>query len=262
MKKIIISILGLNAIALVNAGESVVNLKSTATMQATCSITVSPIGFGVVSTPLMSQSTQSEMSVRCSNASSYTIDLAYGGVYGQGISDSGYTMEYYSKSASSIQHEIRHSSGVSQGTIACGYASAIGQVYFQTTNIANLYGYTTTGWQPDSKGACISNNTAVGTYPKGWVGVYNLPGKQSIGGSGYAYGVMNGMSKGDKLAYSIQVPGDSTKVWNAGNNSYKSSGNGEFQIIPVVAKIVPDNSGSKYPAPDMYLDTITAVISY
>ena len=263
MKKILLSAISLSWSIMAHAGESVGEVKSTATMQSTCSIETESINFGVVASPLMAQTASSDMTVKCNNSLPYTINLAYGGIYGQGSSNSGFTVSFNSSGQRSNSYYIYDKSGSLAGFIECGYSgSDIGKVRFSNSVIANLYDSTYTSGFQTNNGACTSNNKASGTYPKGWVGAYNATGYQSVGGPGYAYGIMNGMSRGDALAYSINVPGDSSKVWNAGNNYHQATGNGESQTIPMNAKIVPDKSGSKYPAPDMYLDTITAIISY
>lgn len=265
MKKIIISLLSISLLGLANASEQGGELKSTATMNATCSISTDSINFGVVATPLMIQTANNEINVLCNNNLPYTIDLTYGGIYGQGSSGSGYNIAHSYEFLYENQYTIYNNTGVVQGTITCGFGGVYqGKVHFSNATIASLYGSTwSSGVSPDVNGACTSNNTRAGTYPKGWTGSYNSKEKQSIGGKiGYDYGVMTGISKGDALAYSIAVPDDSNKVWNAGVNSYKATATGEIQTIPMNAKIVPDKSASKYPAPDMYLDTITAIISY
>lgn len=83
---------------------------------------------------------------------------------------------------------------------------------------------------------------------------YNIPS--------YAYGKMIGAAKGDNVAYSIQVPGNPAQIWNAGNYSYSSTGTGAAQTIPVVGKLVPSQSGSNFPTPDTYLDTVTATVNF
>ena len=233
-------------LSLAQANEKIGDLKSSATMEATCSISANQIGFGARATPLLPQSAQSEMNVKCSNTSAYTIDLAYGGIYGQGSASIEYNVvQVYSNNNITTNNVINDTGTL--GQVFCQGGS--NTVQFNHINLAQAYGYTKANtWMPDTKKICN--------------GMYVRNKSLSIPGNAYTYGVMNGLSKGDKLAYSIAVPGDSTKVWNSGNNSYKSTGNGEFQVIPVIAKIVPDNSGSKYPAPDMYMDTVTAVISY
>jgi spore coat protein U-like protein len=83
---------------------------------------------------------------------------------------------------------------------------------------------------------------------------YNIPS--------YAYGKMIGSAKGDNVAYSIQVPGQPGQIWNAGNYTYNSTGTGASQTIPVVGTLVPGQSGSSYPTPDTYMDTVTATVNF
>lgn len=242
MKKILLSAISLSLGIIAHAGESVGEVKSTATMQSTCSIEAESINFGVVASPLMMQTANSEMNLKCSNATAYTVDLTYGGIYGQG-QDINYTFAFSSSGSGGRAYRILNSEGVQVGSIAC---LTNGTVQFYTAETAKLYGATQTD-KPisDKYGACTGST----------------PNPLSFSSS-YDYGVMTGISKGDSLAYSIAVPGDSNKVWNKGKNSYSSTGNGDIQTISMNAKIVPDKSASKYPAPDMYLDTVTAIISY
>lgn len=83
-----------------------------------------------------------------------------------------------------------------------------------------------------------------------------------IGITPYTYGKMLGVASGDNVAYSIQVPGNPGKVWNAGENNYSATGIGATQTIPVVGTLVPSQSGSSYPTPDSYMDTVTATVSF
>jgi spore coat protein U-like protein len=73
---------------------------------------------------------------------------------------------------------------------------------------------------------------------------------------------MIGAAKGDKIGYSIQVPGNAGEVWNNGQNNYSSTGTGLAQTIPVVGTIMPAQSGSAYPTPDTYADTVVATVSF
>lgn len=73
---------------------------------------------------------------------------------------------------------------------------------------------------------------------------------------------MTGTFKGDKLAYQVTLPGDSSKPWIAGLNSYEAIGIGSNQTIEVNAKLVPEASSSSHIAADTYLDTIVATVSY
>jgi len=100
---------------------------------------------------------------------------------------------------------------------------------------------------------------------------YTIP-QDNIGGcpstiqaqvaSSYAYGKMIGTAKGDSIGYSIQVPGNPGKVWNNGQGNYTATGTGVSQTIPVVGTLVPAQSGSSYPTPDTYMDTVTATVNF
>ena len=78
----------------------------------------------------------------------------------------------------------------------------------------------------------------------------------------YAYGKMIGVAKGDNVAYSIAVPGNSSQVWNSGENSYSTTGTGANQIIPLNAQLVPSQTTNSYPTPDIYMDTVTATVNF
>lgn len=78
----------------------------------------------------------------------------------------------------------------------------------------------------------------------------------------YGYGKMIGVSGGDNIAYFIQVPGQPGEVWNTGNYNYASTGTGAAQSLPIVGTLVPGQSGSLYPTPDSYADTVTATVSF
>lgn len=267
MKKFLL-LLGLTLSAPVFAQSSgsvgVGDFKASANIENACLISAANINFGQVFAPLTNQGSQSQMRVQCSNKASYTIGLAYGGVYGTGSPNSAYSISYTSYSSDSSKYEIFNSSGVSIGSMNCGYGpSSRNSVFFSNTTVSNLFGVSVAGWSNNLVvKACVSDNTLAGTYPKGWVGAFNATGRQTLGGPGYAYGVMNGALKGDMLAYKITVPGDITKVWNTGNSSYTATGTGAEQVINMNAQIVPGNSSSLYPAQDMYTDTVTAVIAY
>lgn len=77
----------------------------------------------------------------------------------------------------------------------------------------------------------------------------------------YNYGKMMGAAKGDNVAYSLEVPGKSGVVWNT-TNKYTAVGTGVSDSIPVKATIVANQSGSLYPIPDIYSDTVTAKVSF
>ena len=214
------------AIAQTTTISSSTTTKATATLSATCTIAAQSVSFGSIMLPLTSQSASSQINVLCNKEAPYTIDLAYGGVYGQGQtsdgsywtlakSDNGTLYYLYSQSGAFIKSSGWYGVGATENDIAKSL-----------------------GCRFDSNNRCQTARPS------------------------YDYGIMNGTLKGDSVAYSIEVPGDSSKVWNSGKNSYTNSGTGINQTIPIKAKLVPANSGSLYPAPDMYMDTVTAKITY
>lgn len=255
MKKILLSIFGLFTISASIAGEANKNLDTTAKIEKFCSISTNDLNFGVLSSPLTAQNASSSMNILCTNNTSYKIDLAYGGVYGQGIiGGNGKTYSYLlgRNDSLTIEYKIYEDSKY-LATIACNNNN---QVYFYGNSaISSLYGVKgdNTKSLPDNYNACKANRVLnMDTLLKNFGG----------GDPAYTYGVMNGSFKADKLAYRITLPGDSTKVWNIGNNSYNNKGTGTNQEFAINATIVPDKSSSKYIAQDTYLDTVTATISY
>jgi spore coat protein U-like protein len=203
------------------AGTNNATTKATATIASVCTISAQNLSFGALVLPLSSQSAASSMSVLCSNKASYTVGLAYGGIYGQGNVNA--TLNNYGNS--NDNYLIPNSGGMWY----CSYSGTVnGQPY--TTGAHELNG-------------CPSTiQTQVSTA--------------------YAYGKMTGVAKGDTIGYSIQVPGSPGTVWNNGQGSYTATGTGSTQTIPVVGTLVPGQSGSSYPTPDVYMDTVTATVNF
>jgi spore coat protein U-like protein len=208
--------------------------KATATLAATCTISVQNVNFGIVSLPIGAQSASSNMTVQCSKSAPYTVALAYGGIYGQGSPVTSYWV-----------HE-----GCPQ---AC------------MTNWNWYYQYNTSG-------QFISQQQFQNVLTNGSLDLskINIPGATwnattqtyQVKGTAYGYGKMIGAAKGDNIAYYIQVPNNSSAIWNAGNSNYQSAGTGANQTIPVVATLVPGQTTNSYPTADTYLDVVTATISY
>lgn len=234
------------ATASASANELTDNLTTTAKIENFCSISANDLNFGVVNLPLTAQSANSTMNVLCNNNTSYTIDLAYGGIYGQGTANPASYNVIRSSYTSKVSHwKINNSSG---GLVAFFDCYTSNSMYLDAA-ATKLFGYASSGLQSSAK-----NDVCKGLV---YVGATNF-----TVGQPYDYGFMNGNLKGDKLAYSIQIPDDSTKVWNAGNHSYHSIATGNIQEIQLKASLIPDKSSSKYIAQDTYLDTVTATISY
>ena len=230
MKKIIILTLMLFGLIHNSQAQSTatVTTKSTATLTASCTISAQNVGFGSLILPLTTQSASSNMNVLCNKNASYTIGLAYGGIYGQVAAPNGsyWTAQYC--------------------VSGCSMASTSQEYYNQYTASGTYIGY---GIYPYLQGP--PNTTYNGTK-----NVY------MNNGTSYAYGKLIGAAHGDSVGYSIEVPGNPSQVWNTGNSTYSSSGTGTSQSIPIKATLIPGQSGSYYPTPDVYIDTVTATINF
>lgn len=245
-----LSILFASLVATSAFAASQTDMKATAKIEKFCSISANDVDFGVLNSPLTSQNANSEMKILCSNTVKYTINLQYGGIYGEGLTGNGknYTASEYGNS-----NGIRSYNIYEQGTnVAWMRCRDDNQVFFGGFLwLANLYGATNQNqYIPDNYGACNGN------------GQINNQKLSTLGGSAYAYGVINGAVKGDKIAYYFGLPNDHSKVWNNGNNQHSGIGTGSAEIIELKATIIPDKSSSKYPSADTYLDTIIATVAY
>jgi spore coat protein U-like protein len=208
--------------------------KASATLAATCTISAQNVNFGQVSLPVGAQSATSSMTIECNKGASYTIGLAYGGIYGQGTNGGG---DYW-------VHEGCPTTCTPYYNWYYEFNSAGTQI--NAVQLANDQGANIDLATENVPGATW--NAATGTYV--------------VGTTPYLYGMLIGASSGDKIAYSIQVPNNPSEVWNAGENNYSSSAIGSIQSIPVVATLVPGQTPEKYPTADTYIDTVTATIQY
>lgn len=238
-------------------------VKASAKIENFCKISASDVNFGVLVAPLTAQTANSQMQVLCNNNTPYEISMAYGGVYGSGGEDTGYTIGLFQSVTDVAQYRVNKPNGLLFGYLECGRDSRKGTVSFTTIALARFYGYEnyTSSYVKDTNNTCISDGTKAGTYPTGWVGPFNAP-RQPIYTSGYNYGMLVGAVNSDNVAYKITLPNDSTKVWNNGSSKYSAIGNGSVETISINAQIVPDKSSSLYPAQDIYLDNVTATIAY
>jgi spore coat protein U-like protein len=212
------------------AGVTSASTQTTATLAASCTITAQNLNFGALTLPLSAQTASANMNVLCSKNHAYTVGLAYGGVYGQGT---GY--DYY---------------------IQTGYTYINNNNQYYTYNEYTPGGTLITTFNVQN--SIYSNDGA----PSGATQVSTTKWVSNTGTAAYAYGKMVGVAKGDSVAYSIQVPGQPGEIWNAGNSSYSATGTGSNQTIPVVGTLVPAQSGSNYPTPDSYMDTVTATVTF
>lgn len=161
---------------------------------------------------------------------------------------------YVDNFTSSQYHDANLNGDGNAGDFVCN-SEAINKIYFRTVEAAQLIQGTSILYQyvNDTKGLCAGNTGRV-----------NQVNFSKLFGDAIktSQGLMIGTFKGDRLAYQVTLPGDSSKPWIAGLNSYQSIGVGTKQTIEVNAKIVPESSSSSYIAADTYLDAITATVSY
>lgn len=198
--------------------------KATAKLASSCLLSTGNVDFGQISLPISAQSATSSMTIECTKNSSYTVGLAYGGVYGVG--------------ANPVQHVYININGtVDEQQSGGGFSVCNCTIPANAVNEGLVWnGLNYTGY----------SNIYVAQVPTTF----------------YSYGKLNGVAHGDSIGYSIQVPNNPAQVWNTGNYSYTTSGLGTMQSIPVVATLIPAQTSSKYPAADSYLDTVTATINY
>lgn len=212
------------------AGTTAASSKATATIPSACIITAQNISFGNLVLPISAQTASSTMTVLCSNKASYTVSLAYGGIYGLGgTNDGNYWVE----------------KGCGGAAPAC-YND--GTWYFQYNASGTLLKQQEYNWQ-------------LGQAPANTTGPYQVGGSYPEHYVAYGYGLMTGVALGDHIGYFIAVPGGSN-VWNAGESNYTATGIGSSQSINMKATLVPAQSTSAYPSPDSYMDTVTATVSY
>lgn len=206
------------------AGNITNTTKATAQLVASCTVSAQSISFGTLATPLYAQSASSSMNVRCSKEAPYKIDMVFGlsSNYWQVTSAGG----SWANSNWSAGTTLYDSSG-----------NAISQSSFSYPQGANYNSFLSSAMN------CT----------------FTADGKCHARSGSSNNGVMIGIK--DSVAYTILIPGDSSKVWSLGVNSYTATGTGSIQTIPVQAQIVPSQS-SPYPAPDIYSTTVTANITY
>lgn len=232
-------ILGVNTLCSMSvafAGTSTASPKATATISSSCQISAQSLSFGNLVLPLSAQSASTSMNVLCSKNASFNVGLAYGGVYGTAVTANWILVGANGKILA-----------LNTTTETDKVLTSVPAGYVLTHASANCY-------------------NSFGEPAAADIGPYNCAGYQTTGTqytmSSYAYGKMTGVAKGDTIGYFIQVPGNPGQVWNTGNSSYSSTGTGSSVSIPVVGTLVPSQSGSVYPTPDMYMDTVTATINF
>lgn len=290
LKKIKIGIIlsGLSLmVSPVFAKEAEGNFKASAEIKNMCLIKANDINFGVVALPLSQQSSSSEMTIRCSNKVGYKVDLTYGGKYftpGTVNTDGiiSYKQSYHIENENGVRYGYRlfnndnpASSGevitpeglttslnlgftmnelgdMNYGDIYCN-STAPGKIGYRTNEAATILNL-----EPNKKNTWVADNS--GFCSGGRINKTVFVSK--FGSVNPEIGLMKGAIKGDRLAYKITLPNDSSKTWSKGVNSYNSTGTGVEQKITVNSVILPISSSSLYVSQDVYLDNVTAEVTY
>lgn len=252
-----------------------------------CLINANDINFGVVSLPLSQQSSSSEMKIRCSNKVAYKVDLTYGGKYftpGSVNTDGivSYKQSYHVENEAGVRYGYRlfkNDNPLSMGDVITqdGLTTALnlgftvnelgdmnyGDIYCNST-LPGKIGYRTSeaatllNLEPNKKNTWITDSS--GFCSGGRINKSVFVSK--FGNVNLEIGLMKGAVKGDRLAYKITLPSDSSKVWSKGVNAYNATGTGVEQNVIINSIILPASSSSLYVSQDVYLDNVTAEISY
>lgn len=247
-KKMLASILAMIGTSSIAQNNATGAFEASASIESFCQINAQDINFGVVNLPLTAQSANGQVNVLCSNNTSYIIDMNYGS---ENAVINPFNEPYYisvNVEKNYVDYQIKlQSTGVSWAGIFCYNTGGVKigtkmKPYFPSYTIG------------------IVNNDTEGLCSKGTLNEDVLNTKLGI--SSESFGLMSGALKGDKLAYKIMMPEDSTKTWRKGENSFKSIGSGVEQKFVFSAKIIPEDSSSAYVGQDTYIDTITTTISY
>lgn len=188
--KIILAILA-SCVVLGNAhaqsNTSTKATKATASLIASCQISAQNANFGSLVLPLSAQSTTANLSVLCNKGASYTIDMTYGGVYGQGYP--GSEVYYYTGGQCDPTHSMMFGYDVVTGarndvvcSIPTGSVQGTDGGYYTGAPVSYNYG--------KMMGAAKGDNIAYTIEVPGKPGVaWNTTNKYTAVGTGVAVSV-------------------------------------------------------------------------
>jgi spore coat protein U-like protein len=179
----------------------------------------------------------------------------------QNLSFGALTLPLSSQTASSSMNVLcsknhAYTVGLTYGGVYGGQNA--GDYWVPTGSTGQAAIYTEYNSSGQAIGSLVSPNMPPNTT---WNQSINSP-VYTVNATYYGYGKMVGVMSGDTVGYFIQVPNQPGEVWNNGNYSYSGTGTGDNQTLPIVGTLVPGQSGSAYPTPDSYADTVTATVSF
>ena len=203
--------------------------------------------------PLIDSTAQSNLKVKCSKDTNLMFHIEYG------AGDSNYTYQVARNNILSPSlggglpfESIKIMNNGSQLTssywdMEC-WSKYPDKVYFNTYEAAELFGYTgkVRIHIDDNQGLCTSSGSFVGS---------------SLNSLNSGSGILSGLVSNEKIAYAIQSPTDSSKIWNR-NNKYSLVSDGQEQVVQMKAKINKSENPTHRMTPDTYQSTVTVVLNY
>lgn len=243
-----LSIMSLSAVAQVTPVNTNIDIK--ALINPGCFLNADDINFGVLAMPITNQSASSNMRVLCSKDTNLSIEMVYGASSGGSVNGTFEAVHMYGN-ANDSSYQI-YKDGVKY-TQAPTYSSDIkckfnGYVLVNYKEIADLYKveYPAGTWVPDTGNICSGRNINTET-----LAALGVPSQ----------GKLTGITSGDQIVYSLEVPNSSTKVWNS-TNKYPIVATGVEQSIPMKANIKSSENPTYRMSPDMYSSVLTVVLTY
>lgn len=225
------------------------NMEVTAVVDAGCDLTAENINFGILAMPLQDNTAQSNMNIKCSKGANLELAINYSDNVSNASSEYTIVRNQTRPQGNGPEYEVYNSSGSLIGSMGCGYPETYpNHVFFSTKQLADLYNTTRKptsplGWQPDTTGACNTSNF--------------IPNTPFVSNQG----VLKGISLQEKINYSLELPDNSSKIWNS-SNKYSILATGDNQVIPMKANIKRASNSNHHYSPDTYQSILTVVLSY
>lgn len=245
-----LSIMSLSAVAQVTPVNTNIDIK--ALIDPGCFLNADDINFGVLAMPITNQSASSNMRVLCSKDTNLSIEMVYGASYGGGSVSGTFTAERVGSGDSFNVYNIYKDGVKYTQSVSDIYCMPNGELYLDSWEIAYLYNDLykdeySAGGGFDPKGN-ICSGTQINTETLAALGVPSQ-------------GTLTGITSGDQIVYSLEVPNSSTKVWNS-TNKYPIVATGVEQSIPMKANIKSSENPTYRMSPDMYSSILTVVLTY
>ncbi len=229
------------------------SIDVSAKVEPGCFLDAEDINFGVLQMPLIDSAAQSNIKIKCSKDTNLMFHIEYG------AGDSNYTYQVARNNILSPSlggglpfESIKiMNNGIQLSSISWDmecWAAYPGKVYFNTYEAAELFGYTgqIQMYIDDNQGLCTNSGSFVDS---------------SLNSLNSGSGILSGLVSNEKIAYAIQSPTDSSKIWNR-TNKYSLVSDGQEQVVQMKAKINKSENPTHRMTPDTYQSTVTVVLNY